>query len=174
MIQPWQCVLLNGLQHGSQARNSLVLDKQPSLEFGFGLLFIHVISWYQLCVARYAPLLASISKIAGPDNVLAICVLASRGKEDSAGDPVEDEHMLSKKMMSLGFGAHARVFQDSFWQLRCCCASLLGACAPLLCNAETQLPAAPRRSLSQMSSPPSCSGTHSWHTSSGASFLAAF
>lgn len=57
-------------------------------------------------------MLSAISKIVGPNNFLALCVLPSRAKEDSGADAVEEEYQLSKKMASAGFLAHARVYQD--------------------------------------------------------------
>ena len=65
-----------------------------------------------LVVEKYGPVLSTLARVNGAANFAVVAVLASRPKEDSAGDILEDEVLLTRKMAQCGMHANMKLIQE--------------------------------------------------------------
>ena len=65
-----------------------------------------------LVVEKYGPLLATLARVHGASNFAVLVVLASRPKEDSTTDVLEDEVVITRKLSQCGFGANIKIIQE--------------------------------------------------------------
>lgn len=65
-----------------------------------------------LIVEKYAPLVATLARVHGAANFACLVVLASRPKEDSATDVLDDEVLITRKMSQNGLPVHLKLIQE--------------------------------------------------------------
>lgn len=65
-----------------------------------------------LVVEKYAPLVATLARVHGAANFACLVVLASRPKEDSATDVLDDEVLITRKMSQNGLSVHLKLIQE--------------------------------------------------------------
>ena len=65
-----------------------------------------------LVIDRYGPLLSTLARVHGANQFVVVVVLASRPKEDSTGDVLEDEVLITRKLAQHGFLSNMKVMQE--------------------------------------------------------------
>jgi hypothetical protein len=65
-----------------------------------------------LIIEKYGPLLATMGRVHGAQNFVVVVLLASRPKEDSTCDILEDEVTLTRKLAQHGLTTNLKLIQE--------------------------------------------------------------